>query len=128
MKSLEDFLTDCELYKLKVASIHGIRLNFKYANGCGAKGGIKFPKTMWGLNIESTCVAHDISWQMAKSLEDLLEGNEDFDDNLKLIIDAESNFIMKRLRRMRASKYITEVELLGTPSEAKRRGFGKRGK
>ena len=123
MKSLEFFLDDVFMYRLKVPSTHLLRISYKYANGCGAKGGVKFPRTMWGLDIESTCIGHDIVWQLAQSYKDLQEGNEDFDDNLKIIIDAESNFIMKRLRRWRAAKYITEVELIGTPNEAEKRGF-----
>lgn len=122
MQTYEQFLENITKYKLVVTS-RNIRRDYQYANGCGAKGGIKFPKTMWGLNIEPACIAHDIGWNSAKSLKDLQKENEIFDNNLKRIIDVESNFLMVRLRRLRAAKYVTEVELLGTKAYAKERGF-----
>lgn len=122
MKTFEQFLFEINKYGLDVTS-ENLARDFLYANGCGAKGGIKFPPTMWLLNIESACNAHDIGWQNAKSLKELQEENEKFDNNLKLIIDKESNFVMKRLRRLRAAKYVTEVELLGTKAYAKERCF-----
>jgi len=124
MKSLDEFMGDVFKYSLEVTGTHLLRLNHKHANGCGAKGGVKVPKTMWFVDIESACVGHDISWQIATSLDDLKKGNEEFDNNLKKICDAESCCgFMKYIRRMRIAKYVSLVELVGTPAEAKKRGF-----
>ena len=124
MMNLKEFLTQVAKYNLQFSMpTANIDKDYKYANGCGAKGGVKFPKTMWGLNIEAACQVHDIDWTNAKSLDDLILGTEMMLRNLKHIIDAESGFIMKRARRWRAAKYITEIDLIGTPSEAVKRGF-----
>lgn len=127
MQPFDKFLNDYVKYKLKSLKNLGgndLRKHFvNHTNGCGAKGGLKFPSTMWGLNIDTACRIHDIDWALATCIKELLEGNEIFDDNLKRIIDYESNFIMKRLRRMRAAKYVTEVELIGTYNEIEKRGF-----
>lgn len=121
------FTNDIVNYRLKAHTpISGVRVrsHFRnYTNGCGAKGGMQFPGTMWFLSIVSACDIHDIDWTMATCTEDLIAANEVFDNNLKRIIDKDSNFIMKRLRRMRAAKYVTEVELIGTRGEAIKRGF-----
>ncbi len=114
MQSLIQFELDIEIYDLNTNGLLATVIHnaFKFSNGCGAKGGIKFPSTMWFLNIESACSLHDIHWELAKDYSDLLSANEIFDNNLKKIIDKDSNFIMKRLRRLRAAKYVNEVELL----------------
>jgi len=123
MKSLELFKLDIEKYGLNYKS-ENLRLDYSYANGCGAKGGIPFPPTMWFVNIESACIIHDIEWQLAQNYQELLDANENFDNNLKLITDYESlNDATRWIRRMRISKYVTGVELKGTDSYALERGF-----
>ena len=125
MKSFEQVLYDMEKYDLKttVTDVDRFRVLYDYANGCGAKGGVKFPKTMWGVNIESACILHDIEWVMAQNYFDLKKGNELFDDNLKKICDKESNTLTIWLRRMRIAKYVSAVELVGLHNEAIKRGF-----
>lgn len=122
--TLKEFLTQIAKYDLKFALASSDPVyDYTYANGCGAKGGIKFPKTMYLLNIEACCQIHDIDWTNARSVDELVRGTNIMSANLKKIIDAKSNWFMKRLRRWRASKYITEIELIGEPAEARNRGF-----
>ncbi len=98
--------------------------NISHANGCGAKGGIKFPDTMYFVNVSAACCIHDIEWELAEHYQDLLDANERFDNNLKSITDAESsNNLMTWLRRSRISKYVSGVELVGTDAYAEERGF-----
>ena len=124
MKSLEEFLGDVFKYKLKTPSTHELRTSYKYANGCGSKGGYKVPKTMWGVNIESACISHDIEWMLARDYEELKEANSNFARNLKRITDYESmNNFTRWIRRYRISSYTSGVALKGTPVYAKERGF-----
>ena len=125
MKTIVQLVQDIEKYSLSAPSYSMIYDYHECANGCGAKNGLKFPKTMWFVNIEATCYIHDIRWELATCYQDLVEANEEFDDNLKRICDQESNWFMKRVRRQRLAKYINEVELIGLPSYAKERGFNK---
>ena len=79
---------------------------------------------MWGINIESACIIHDIEWEKAKNYEELILANENFDNNLKLITDYESaNDFTRGFRRLRIAKYVSAVELIGTEIYAKERGF-----
>jgi len=124
MKTFEQFLNDIEDYGLDLGTIKNLRTAFQYANGCGAKGGVKFPSTIWFVNIETACNIHDIMWELALSYNDLIIANEIFDNNLKLICDYESNNDITRwLRRQRLSKYVNGVEIHGTNAYAVIRGF-----
>jgi len=123
MKTYEQFLADIYKYKL-VCDMDNLKISFQYANGCGAKGGVQFPSTMWGINIESACNIHDIDWKLAKSHQELLDANERFDNNLKKITDHESmNDFTRWARRLRVAKYVSGVELYGTQTYATERGF-----
>jgi len=121
------FLDDVYKYKLEMIETlqnhEKLSIYFSYANGCGAKSGIRFPSTMWGVNIEAACNLHDMEWALSTSYVDLLESNERFDNNLKRITDRESNSFTAWLRRMRVAKYVTGVELVGTRNYAIERGF-----
>lgn len=125
MKSLKEF--ELDIIKYQLLSAHGLielLSGMKYANGCGANGGIKFPKTMYGVNIESACIIHDIEWQLSSNLNDLIEANHRFNKNLKKICDSESsNKVMAWLRRMRIAKYVAGVELHGLDTYAMKRDF-----
>jgi len=125
MITFEQFIADIQHYKLNtiVKNSEKLRVSFKYANGCGSKGGVHFPSTIWGVNIESACNIHDIEWQMAKNFSGLIKANENFDNNLKLICDKKSNSFTAWFRRMRIAKYVSGVELVGTDSYAIERGF-----
>lgn len=127
MITLEEFTEDVAKYDLDISKIINISVAFLYANGCGAKGGMKFPSTMWFVSIIAACIIHDIDWALAKCYQDLLDGNERFDNNLKKICDKESLYDITRwARRMRIAKYVNGVELHGTESYAKERGFDRR--
>lgn len=124
MKTYEEFLADFIHYNLlSELRLKEIRQIYTYANGCGAKGSFKVPATMWGVNIESACIIHDLEWVKAKNVDDLHRANENFDNNLKKICDKESNAITVWFRRMRIAKYVSGVELVGTVAYAKERGF-----
>jgi len=124
MQSFEEFLRDVQKYKLDTTSIQSLKTAFKYTNGCGSKGGIHFPPTMWGVHIEVACNLHDIRWSNAENMKDLLIANEQFDNDLKTICDTESmNDFTRWMRRMRIAKYVSGVELVGTDNEAVKRGF-----
>jgi len=125
MQNFEEFWGDVNIYLLdSCLKYHQLKRGIQYANGCGAKGGIKFPDTMYFVIIIAACIIHDIEWKLAKTFQDLLDANERFDDNLKKIIVAESqNELMVWLRNQRAAKYITGVEREGTVTYAIERGF-----
>ena len=125
MLTFDDFWADVCLYKLELGLKHfDYKTGIKYANGCGAKGNIKFPDNMYFVSIISACIIHDIEWYNAKSYQDLLDSNERFDNNLKKICDTESmNDLTRWFRRMRIAKYVSGVELYGTGSYAEERGF-----
>ena len=85
-------------------------------NGCGAKGGVKFPDTMWGLNIVKGCNIHDWMWNYSKTEGDLIFSNAIFFYNLSAIIINESNWITVVPRLSRAVKYYLGVVKGGTES------------
>ncbi len=125
MQTFEEFWSDLNEFQLDSAySYHELKLGIKYANGCGAKGGVKFPDTMYFISIIAACIIHDIEWQLAGCHQDLLDANERFDNNLKKITDSKSsNDVMRWLRRSRIAKYVSGVELKGTNAYAAERGF-----
>ena len=125
MQTFDEFWEDVCKYHLEThLEYHELKKGIQYANGCGAKGGIKFPHTMYLVNIIAACIIHDIEWELSESFTDLIEANERFDNNLKKICDTESmNGFMRWLRRERLHKYVDAVELVGTISYAIERGF-----
>lgn len=125
MQTLKKLISDIIKYKLDTGNIGDIRSKFIHANGCGSKGGYKFPSSFLRVYIESTCSLHDMMWELAESYDDLVEANEIFDNNLKRVCDAESMVVMRWIRRQMISYYISGVELVGTPAEARKRNFEK---
>ena len=125
--TLEEFQNDISKYKLEFSVARSLEELYKglpYSNGCGAKGGIKFPDTMYFISVCAACVIHDIEWKLSTSYKELLLSNENFDNNLKKITDFESmNDAMRWLRRLRVGKYVNGVELHGTDAYAIERGF-----
>lgn len=122
MSRYSGFVYDIEKYGLETKAYDIVA--FQYANGCGAKGGFKFPSMMYGVDIKTACNIHDIEWQLAECYADLLDANENFDNNLKKICDQESaNNFMRWLRRLRIAKYVNGVEIHGTMAYAIERGF-----
>jgi len=123
--TFEELWEDVSTYQLdSCLKYHELEKGIKYANGCGAKGGVKFPDHIWFISIISACIIHDIEWTIANCYRDLLDANERFDDNLKKIVDYESfNDFTRWVRRYRVASYINGVELKGTHDEAVERGF-----
>lgn len=83
-------------------------------NGCGAKGGIKVPDTMWGLNIKECCKIHDWMFAEGKTYADFLFANAVFIMNLAIVIVSKSNKFLAPLRLARATKYFIAVQTLGS--------------
>lgn len=82
-------------------------------NGCGAKGGVKVPDYMWGLCIIDACNIHDWMFHEGTTKGDFEFANSMFEYNLRQIIKANSNFIMRPLRLARSDKYVFAVEKFG---------------
>ena len=122
MQAYSKFVTDIDKYDLSHIPVTYNQFT-NMCNGCGSKGGFKFPSTMWLVNIEVACNIHDVDWSKAQCWSDLLKANERFDNNLKIICDDESNWFMIPIRRQRIAKYVTGVELYGTVGYALERGF-----
>lgn len=123
--TFDEFWEDVCTYKLNSIYKHyELKIAFKYANGCGAKGGVKFPDTIWFVSIVAACIIHDIEWKLAKNYQDLVGANERFDNNLKRITDYESmSNLTTWARRQRLAKYVNGVEIHGTHAYALDRGF-----
>lgn len=125
MYTFDDLWYNVNKYKLESClKYHQLQRYFDESNGCGAKGGTKFPDTMWFVLVVWACIIHDLEWYLAVNYEELLAANERFDNNLKRITDKESlNEAMVWLRRKRIGKYITGVEREGTVVYAIEREF-----
>ena len=86
----------------------------KVCNGCGAKGGMKFPDYMWGLKVKEACDIHDWMTKKGLTLMDFLFAAGMFITNLTIIIwFGSSNKFMMTLRLFRASKYFIGVVVVG---------------
>lgn len=99
----------------------------KVCNGCGAKGGIKVPDTMYGLDIKEACNIHDWMFKHGKTYADFLFANGIFQVNLtRIIVQQSANKFMIMLRLRRASKYFNAVAMLGQDAywKNKRRNAG----
>ena len=120
----ELFWSEINKYQYEsVLKYHQLKTGFAYANGCGAKGGINVPDTMYGVNVTDACNMHDIEWANAQCMADLLIANKHFDNNLKKKCDRNSNWLTKRFRRVRIFEYVFMVKIFGTKSYARERGF-----
>lgn len=123
-KSYNRFIIDIKKYGLKLIEVKNKKVAFGCTNGCGSKGGFKFPSFFLLICIIVACHIHDIEWTLAKSYKDLIKANENFDNNLKLITDYESKYEWSAwFYRQLISYYISGVERIGTPIYAKERGF-----
>jgi len=92
-------------------------------NGCGSKGGIKVPSTMYGLDISEACNIHDFRYYLGETWDDKVFADKEFGTNLDSIILAETWFgWLKKLRMIRAREYVIAVKLWG--DEAYREGKG----
>lgn len=125
----EEFWKDCINNSLERAyprDIYYKAFIAKEVNGCGAKGGIDVPDTIYGMSITTECNIHDTEWLNAKSYFDLVDSNQRLRRNIEKRIDKYSaNRFMVFLRMKRLHKYYDAVKLIGTPSFAKEKGFEK---
>ncbi len=83
-------------------------------NGCGAKGGINVPDTMYGLSITQSCNIHDWMFKEGVTYADMMFANAMFLLNLTIEIIAGSNWATKPMRLMRATKYFLAVIQFGS--------------
>ena len=127
MQTFEQFWDDVATYKLETKHPYYLyKEGFECgdANGCGAKGGVNVPDTMWGVRVSAACNIHDIDWKNSTSYTDLVDANMAFRRNLEKILDEESaNKLTLWLRLNRMSRYYRMVKLVGTDVYAKERGF-----
>jgi len=92
-------------------------------NGCGAKGGIPVPNTMYGLDISEACNIHDFRYYIGETWEDKVFADMEFLKNLYAIIEHETWFgWVEKLRKIRAEEYVLAVKLWG--DDAYRAGKG----
>lgn len=89
-------------------------------NGCGPKGlgGWVVPDTLYGLDISEACNIHDYMYTYPESVSVLDKDYADaiFHVNMDSIIEAESGWALKWLRKRRAEKYYWAVKRYGTDS------------
>ena len=104
-----------EPYSYTTATCHEKK---KVCNGCGsAKAKFDFvPDSIYGLKITPACNIHDWMYHKGKTIEDKQEADRVFLNNLLRLIEAQSNRLMKPLRRRRALKYYEAVVLMGGPA------------
>lgn len=90
----------------------------RITNGCGP-GGWKFdlvPDSIWGLSVHTACDIHDWCYYWGETSRDKEFADRLFLNNMLAIIDANSNWLMKILRKHRAFKYYDAVAVLGNPA------------
>ena len=81
-------------------------------NGAGAKGGIKVPNSMWGLNMKVVFDVHDFDYYMGESDQDKREADRRMLTNAIIMICNTRGPLMY-FRGMRAMTYFMAVAILG---------------
>ena len=88
-------------------------------NGCGA-GSAMFdfvPDSIYGLDISEACNIHDYMYHIGKTIEDKLEADRVFLNNIIRIIDANTSWKWFRRRRKKiAYLYFDAVSKWGGPA------------
>jgi hypothetical protein len=85
-------------------------------NGAGAKDGIKFPNTFYGLDMREAFDIHDWDYHHGKTREDKARADKYMLLNLMVIIESTTGLkdrLLKPLRRRRALKYYEAVVTFG---------------
>jgi len=83
-------------------------------NGCGAKGGIPVPNTMYLLNIKEACQVHDFMYHSSMHKDDKVICDLVFKHNLFQIIEHETWFgFVEKLRKIIAEEYYLVVSIWG---------------
>lgn len=82
--------------------------------GSGDKGNLLIPDTIYLLNISPACWIHDQMWTLAEpTWADFHYSNDVFFENMRLINEARSNFLMKNIRTPRIYVYHQAVNTIG---------------
>jgi hypothetical protein len=81
----------------------------EHCNGCGAKGGLNVPDTLWGLRITIPCNIHDWMFAKGQTTGDYYFANAIFFWNMIALVVNGSNRFMMLLRAERALKYFLAV-------------------
>jgi hypothetical protein len=78
---------------------------------CGpGKTGSKFvPDTLYGLNVKEACRIHDCMYMLGITERDKEIADETFLENMIAIINKKSIFMLKGIRRYRATTYYSAV-------------------
>jgi len=85
-------------------------------NGAGAKDGIGFPNTFYGLDMTEVFHNHDWDYHHGKTKEDKDNADRYMFFNLLIVIEAQTSIagrLLKPLRRRRALKYYEAVCTFG---------------
>jgi len=90
----------------------------KICNGCGAAGAKVdlTPDTLWGLSVKPVCHIHDFDYYIGLTIEDKERADRRMLNNNVRMIKAQSSWILKRLRRIRARTYYKAVKYFGGPA------------
>mgnify|MGYP000344950273 CR=1 FL=1 len=95
----------------------------KVCNGCGAKGGIKFPSSFLGVKIKTACNVHDWMFEEGVTLGDYFFSNLMFFWNLFALIWNSSNWFTISIRTPMVMSYF-----LATMSKRGQEAFWVNGK
>lgn len=81
------------------------------SNGCGSGWLAKLiPNTIYGVSIREACRRHDYSYEVGKTAEDKIIGDNQFLLNLLAIVeDADKWYYPTKLARLRAVDYYSAV-------------------
>ena len=85
-------------------------------NGCGAKGGVNVPDSMYFLCVTLACNIHDWMYKEGKTLGDFFFANAVFIMNLVILIVCYGSKFLAPLRLARATEYFIAVQTLGEKS------------
>jgi hypothetical protein len=93
----------------------------KVCNGCGAKGGIPVPDTIWGLDVSECCNIHDLGYAMGRTIEDKDSADRTFLNNMLRTLEVATDNgqlfgLIKHFRRSRIKAYYETVHFYGGPS------------
>lgn len=84
--------------------------------GPGKYGDYLIPDTIWFLSIREACRIHDFMYRIGATLEDKMEADRVFMNNMLRIITTSRYEWVKNLRRSRARKYYLIVKHFGGPT------------
>lgn len=89
------------------------------AGGCGpgGLGDYLVPDKLWGLSVKLACQIHDWQYHYGVTLQDKIDADLNFRDNMVRIIKAQNSWgIIENLRLNRARIYYEAVKNFGGPA------------